>query len=283
MGKGPFSGRCEKGTRVEEDGLKKIFEPVQHGFRLEKEPDRKERVLVISPHPDDDVLGAGGTMAALAAQGKKVFSVYVTDGRGSPRKDPGLSDEEMAVRREEEAREALRAVGAVGGFFLRKNSRELDGEGGQKLKKELGKISEVLQPGKVFLPAPYERHLTHQVCTRWSLEALRESGQTPLLYGYSLWGGFFGEKKRVVQDISEFITRKKEAVKAHASQLGYKQYLEGILGKNQYEAVFWETHEHQKVAFVEIFLDMTELLHRKDLTLEDFIRQDVEGFIQAYR
>ncbi len=268
---------------MEEDGLEKIFEPVQNGFTLEKEPDRKEQVLVIAPHPDDDVLGAGGTMAALAAQGEKVFSVYVTDGRGSPRKDPGLSDEEMAVRREEEAREALRAVGAVGGFFLRKNSRELGGKGGQKLKKELGKIFDVLQPGKVFLPAPYERHLTHQVCTRWSLEALRESGQTLLLYGYSLWGGFWGEKKRVVQDISEFITRKKEAVTAHASQLGYKQYLEGILGKNQYEAVFWETHEHQKVAFVEIFLDMTELLHRKDLTLEEFIRQDVEGFIQAYR
>lgn len=265
------------------EGIKKTFEPVQRGFRLEKEGDQKDRVLVIAPHPDDDVLGAGGAMAALADQGEKIFSLYVTDGRGSPRKDPGLSDEEMAVRREKEARKALRAIGAVGGFFLRRKSRELGGEGGKKLKKELTEIFEFLQPGKVFLPAPYERHLTHQICTRWSLEALRESGQTPLLYGYSLWGGFFGEEKRVVQDISGFITRKKKAVRAHASQLGYKQYLEGILGKNKYEAVFWETHEHQKVAFAEIFLDMTELLHRKDLTLEEFIRQDVEGFIQAYR
>ncbi len=267
---------------MNDEGLKKIFEPVQDGFRLKKELDRKDRVLVIAPHPDDDVLGAGGTMAALAAQGKKVFSVYVTDGRGSPRKDPNLSDDEMAVRRNKEAREALRAVGAMGGFFLQKNTRELGGEGGKKLKKELAEIFDFVRAERVFLPAPYERHTTHQICIRWSLEALRASGQTPLLYGYSLWGGFWGGKTRVVFDISEFISRKKEAVKAHASQLEYKQYLDGILGKNQYEAVFWETHEHQKAAFVENFLDLTELLHRNDLTLEEFIRQDMEGFIQAY-
>jgi LmbE family N-acetylglucosaminyl deacetylase len=268
---------------VNEEGLKKIFEPVRDGFRWEKESDRKDQVLVIAPHPDDDVLGAGGTMAAFADQGKKVFSVYVTDGRGSPRQDPDISDEEMALRREKEAREALHAVGAMGGFFLKKNSRELGGAEGRKLKEELAGIFDFMQPEGVLLPAPYERHATHQVCSQWSVEALRESGQTPFLHGYSLWGGFWGEKKRVVRDISDFVSQKKEAVRAHASQLEYKQYLEGILGKNRYEAVFWEAHEHQKMAFAEIFLDMSELLQRKDLTLADFIRQDVEGFIRTYR
>jgi hypothetical protein len=33
---------------------------------------------------------------------------------------------------------------------------------------------------------------------------------------------------------------------------------------------------------VEIFLDMTELLEKKDLTLESFIRQDIEAFIRAF-
>ena len=73
-----------------------------------------------------------------------------------------------------------------------------------------------------------------------------------------------------------------EAVLAHASQVDYKSYQQGILGKNNYEAIFWEAHEPQKTSFAEIFLDMTELLEKKDLTLESFIRQDLEAFIQAF-
>jgi len=49
-----------------------------------------------------------------------------------------------------------------------------------------------------------------------------------------------------------------------------------------YEAIFWESHEPQKATFVEIFLDMTELAEKKDLTLPEFIRQDFGDFIQAF-
>jgi len=39
------------------------------------------RTLVIAPHPDDEVLGAGGTIARLAAEGERVFVAIVTEGR----------------------------------------------------------------------------------------------------------------------------------------------------------------------------------------------------------
>jgi hypothetical protein len=100
--------------------------------------------------------------------------------------------------------------------------------------------------------------------------------------GYSLWGSFWGEKRRVVRDITPHIRKKVEAVLAHSSQVAYKSYQQGILGKSNYEATFWESHEPQKMTFVETFLDMTELLEKKDLTLEGFIRQDVEAFIRAF-
>jgi hypothetical protein len=73
-----------------------------------------------------------------------------------------------------------------------------------------------------------------------------------------------------------------EAVLAHSSQIAYKNYQQGILGKNNAEAIFWESHEIQRATFVETFLDMTELLGQEDLTLENFIHQDVEEFIRAY-
>ena len=273
----------EKSFSMDENSWLEKFHPVQEATRLEEYRGRKGNTIIIAPHPDDDVLGAGGTMAATSGQGKGIFSVYITDGRGSPRRDLSISDEAMAARREKEARSALQAVGAAGAFFLQKRSEDLAGEAGKETEKELAEIFRYMQPEEVFLPAPYERHRTHQRCTRLSIDALRRVGdlKTTLL-GYSLWGSFWGEKKRVARDISPFIKKKVDAVLAHASQIDYKSYQQGILGKNNYEAVFWETREPQKSAFVEIFLDMTELLLNKDVTLEAFMRQDLETFIRSF-
>jgi LmbE family N-acetylglucosaminyl deacetylase len=259
------------------------FSAAQKEVSLQDYRGRKGNILVIAPHPDDDVLGAGGTMAMASAGGKGVFSVYITDGRGSPRKDQAISDDEMAGRRQEEAVSALQAVGAVGGFFLKMRSEHLEREMRRKAEKELVEIFQFVGPEEVFLPAPYERHRTHQRCTHLAIAALRQTpGLETILLGYSLWGSFWGEKKRVVRDITPFIKTKLGAVIAHASQVDYKNYQQGILGKNNFEAIFWESHEPPKAAFVEIFLDMTELLEKRDLTLEAFMRQDLEAFIQTF-
>jgi len=273
----------EESFSMAEDSWMKKFHPAQEAVRLEDYRGRKGNILVVAPHPDDDVLGAGGTMAAASDQGKGIFSVYITDGGGSPRKNQSISDEAIADRRETEALSALRALGAVGGFFLKRRSEELTGELGRQTAEELTEILQLIQPEEIFIPAPYERHRTHQRCTRLSIDALRTAGNREMtLLGYSLWGSFWGEKKRVVRDISPFIKKKVEAVLAHATQIDYKSYQQGILGKNNYEAVFWEAHKPQKAAFVEIFLDMTDLLLNKDVTLEAFMRQDLEAFIRAF-
>src|SRR5262245_61404722 len=42
------------------------------------------RLLVIAPHPDDEVLGAGGLMQQVHNAGGRVRVVYLTDGDGYP-------------------------------------------------------------------------------------------------------------------------------------------------------------------------------------------------------
>jgi LmbE family N-acetylglucosaminyl deacetylase len=65
------------------------------------------RVLVIAAHPDDEVLGMGGTIAVHTDRGDVVRIVVVTDGSSS--QYPG--DDETRARKEEEARRAAAELG----------------------------------------------------------------------------------------------------------------------------------------------------------------------------
>jgi len=65
------------------------------------------RVLVIAAHPDDEVLGMGGSIAVHTDRGDVVRIVVVTDGSSS--QYPG--DDETRVRKEEEARRAAAELG----------------------------------------------------------------------------------------------------------------------------------------------------------------------------
>ncbi len=70
------------------------------------------RTLVIAPHPDDEVLGAGGTIARLAAEGERVFVAIVTEGR-----PPAFSAESVAKVRSE-ANQAHALLGVEETFWL---------------------------------------------------------------------------------------------------------------------------------------------------------------------
>ncbi|PVY96718.1 PIG-L deacetylase family protein [Actinomycetospora cinnamomea] len=69
------------------------------------------RVVVVAPHPDDEVLGTGGALAAWAPAGTEVAVVAVTDGEGSHPDSPTLTPADLAERRVDERTHALAALG----------------------------------------------------------------------------------------------------------------------------------------------------------------------------
>ncbi len=67
-------------------------------------------VLVLAPHPDDEVLGVGGLMARLVARGARVEVLAVTDGEASNPGSPTLTPTALAARRVGESVAACRVL-----------------------------------------------------------------------------------------------------------------------------------------------------------------------------
>lgn len=69
-----------------------------------------KRILVLSPHPDDDVLTSGGTLALLARGGNEVHVVVYTSGNAGSR-DPEMTRQRLAEIRTGEERRAMAELG----------------------------------------------------------------------------------------------------------------------------------------------------------------------------
>ena len=71
-----------------------------------------QRLVVVSPHPDDEFLACGGLLALHARRGGASAIVAVTDGEASHRSDPARSEARLASARRVERRRASRASGS---------------------------------------------------------------------------------------------------------------------------------------------------------------------------
>lgn len=226
-------------------------------------------VLIVSPHPDDDVIGAGGTMCLLAEKGFALFSLYITHGASPAFKQA------IIETRQREALEALKVVGAAAAIFLNLSRTEV-----ATSVREIVTVLRLLAPVAVYLPSPFERHGTHRAVTRATLKALKKSkGCCPELWGYSVWGTLSGLPGTKVVDISRAVDAKMKAIRKHKSQISYKNYDEAILARNRYEGICLETHKKNCFQFAETYLDMQELIKPVSLSLRRFIQKKVGIFL----
>lgn len=170
------------------------------------------RVLCIQPHPDDNEIGMGGTVAVLAQTGCEVHYLTVTNGdKGN--KDKQATPEQTAAIRRKETVAAGRHLGASEFHFLDKGDGTLSDISG--LAKEITSVMRKVEPDAVFCPDPwlfYEAHYDHIVTGRASAYAFTT-------YGKGAIGYYFTSNPNTVIDISSAFDRKFEAIALHDSQM----------------------------------------------------------------
>ena len=66
-------------------------------------------VVIFAAHPDDDILGCGGTIAKLTQEGLKVHVVFLSDGESS--RDDIADIDNLILQRKQNAKNALKILG----------------------------------------------------------------------------------------------------------------------------------------------------------------------------
>lgn len=119
-------------------------------------------LLCIQPHPDDNEVGAAGTIAKLTAKGCRVTYLTVTDG-GNGTSDPTVSKEEIAKIRREEVKAAGAVLGVSEFVFLNYPDGGYPSEGA--LCKSIVPVIRRVKPELVLTVdpfLPYEVHPDHR-------------------------------------------------------------------------------------------------------------------------
>ena len=179
-------------------------------------------VVVIAAHPDDEVLGVGGTMAVLAAGSARLRLIAVTDGEAS---HPGTDTETIRRTRTAESADALAVLGVLGIDVIRLRFPDT---GLAACEDELSARLRELCAGFAVCLAPWEAdaHADHEAAGRAARRAARWAGQQVLSYPIWMWHWAKPGDRRVpwpracqVPLPAEVEARKRSAISAFASQL----------------------------------------------------------------
>ncbi len=191
-----------------------------------------ERVLVVTPHPDDAEFWCGGSVARWIQDGAHVRVVLCTDGsKGST--DPNMTSQELGPIREAEQAKAAEELGVQELVMLHHEDGTL--EDTEEFRREMVRQIRQVRPDVVICPEPYRKNLAwhrdHRITGQVTLDAVfpcardhlhfvelwRDEGLEPHKTGTVLFWGT--EAADTFVDISGSIETKAKAVGAFKSQL----------------------------------------------------------------
>jgi LmbE family N-acetylglucosaminyl deacetylase/glycosyltransferase involved in cell wall biosynthesis len=200
---------------------------------------RGERLLVLAPHPDDEVIGCGGLVAQHLRERRAVRVVVTTDGAEAEAVPDRDAYREV---REDESRAGLSLLGdgaAVEIEFLRLRDRAL-GDQIEPLQLSLAITLRRFRPDLIAVPSPIEIHPDHSALARAFCELVQRD-ETLFSELATSRVAFYevGQPIRpnALVDITDVAEVKAAAIAAHASQSAIRDYGAFARGLNAYRAM----------------------------------------------
>lgn len=184
-------------------------------------------VLVLAPHPDDEVFGCGGAIAAHVQAGHPVHVALLTaGGHGGPGSEPGYADTRLS-----ESAEAARVLGLPAPVCWGLPDREVTY--GEPLVQRIMRAIADAGADTVYAPSPWELHPDHRATALCALEAVRRlEGVSLHLYEVSA-----PLRPNRLLDITPLWALKQQAMQVFASQEKKLPYASFISALNRFRAL----------------------------------------------
>lgn len=185
------------------------------------------RVVVVAPHPDDEVLACGGLLAALAGSERELVLVSVTDGEGSHPGSAVWPPERLKQTRLEESRAALSALGLAEEKLTWHRLHAPDSQAGLDQAGLTTAIAALLRPGdRVLTTWRHDGHCDHEAVGQACLDAATTVDAQVVEIPVWAWHWAAPEDQRLPWERArrlplsdEHLARKRAAIEAHHSQL----------------------------------------------------------------
>jgi N-acetylglucosamine malate deacetylase 1 len=180
---------------------------------------KKKAIIVFCAHSDDQVLGAGGTMAKYAADGAIVHTVIFSFGELS---HPWLREEVTADMRAKESEDANKILGGNDLKFLGLKEGKFAEE--FKEKNMFGVIHQIiteLEPDMIFTHSIDDIHRDHKDVNRIVREVVKSLGCKCDIYAFEVWNIFRARRRssaRLYVDVSGTFALKIRALNQFRSQ-----------------------------------------------------------------
>jgi len=128
-------------------------------------------VLVVAPHPDDEVLGCGGMIKKLSLKNDEVYILIMSRGK------KGVYSEDKISNVRQEALAAHKILGVKETMFLDFPAPELDLISVSELSGAIYKLILEIMPHTLFLPHRGDIHKDHRAVFDAGLVAARPTGK----------------------------------------------------------------------------------------------------------
>lgn len=141
-------------------GIQKLLKETEYEApSILKFPERKMKILILTPHFDDEIIGSGGVLAHHIERGDVCDILYLTNGSASEMSR--IHPDRLTEERKKEAIEAQKHIGNFNAHYLDINDGFLSAK--KEIINSIRELVSIHSYDRIYFPPSYDRHSDHRM------------------------------------------------------------------------------------------------------------------------
>lgn len=208
------------------------------------QPPAANKILILAPHPDDEALGCGGTIALYASNGADVHLIVISD--GGKILEEFTEGIDIVEIRKKEAIEASKILGIKKTYFLDFPDGRVCSYSGE-IREKIKDIVLEFKPDIIFSPSLVDYHADHMAVSEVALWLLNTTGVKVAFY--DVYGAL---RFNCLVDISEVLHVKEKVLLNYYYSLFQLPdlFYEAIKGLNRFKAIYTRQNRYYETFYL---------------------------------